>query len=92
MQSTVGGCTQHSTTDSSYLVLLFMINTQVTSMYRMFYNAYAFNQDIGAWDTSQVNHMHDIVWSGVGLSVCVVSVCMYLYRREMVLDNVIVIV
>ena len=60
---------------------------QVTTMSYMFYKAYAFKQDIGAWDTSQVNNMHDIVCSLVESSVYVVYVYMYLYRREMLVDT-----
>ena len=53
----------------------------------MFYYARVFNQDIGAWDTSQVNNIHYIVCSLVESSVYVVYVCMYLYRSEMLVDT-----
>ena len=55
----------------------------------MFHNAYAFNQDIGAWETSQVNHMHDIVWKQVECMNMYVCMCIriYLFRIEMVLYN-----
>ena len=56
-------------------------------MNSMFSITYTFNQDIGAWDTNQVNNMHDIVCSLVESSVYVVYVCMYLYRREMLVDT-----
>ena len=56
-------------------------------MDRMFDSAQAFNQDIGAWNTSQVNHMHDIVWSRVECMYLFLCICMsmYMYRIEMVL-------
>jgi surface protein len=35
-----------------------IVTTLVTNMYRIFYNAFAFNQPIGSWDVSNVNNMY----------------------------------
>ena len=35
-----------------------IVTTLVTNMYRIFYNAFTFNQPIGSWDVSNVNNMY----------------------------------
>ena len=59
----------------------------ITDMNSLFNFKFTCNPPIGAWDTSQVNNIHYIVCGLVESSVYVVYVCMYLYRREMLVDT-----
>ena len=49
--------------------------SSVTNMSHMFYNASAFNQDIGAWDVSSVTDMGDMFYEATSFNQDISSWC-----------------
>ena len=43
--------------NKDYSCLKYVNTSQVTSMYKLFYNHYSFNEDISSWDVSKVTNM-----------------------------------